>query len=68
MSKNFKNTDFNELIREFKNKNRRNGRIRFENEPQIYKPNDIKNAVVLMKNLIKTQEYDKKLQIKVKEN
>lgn len=68
MSKNFKNTDFNELIREFKNKNRRNGRIRFENEPQIHKPNDIKNAVALMKTLIKTQEYNKKLQIKVKEN
>nr|WP_214646003.1 plasmid maintenance protein [Borreliella spielmanii] len=60
MSKNFKNTDFDELIREFKNKNRIKRKIKFENETQINKPNDIKNAIALIKNLIKSKKsYEK---------
>lgn len=60
MSKKFKNTDFNELIREFKNKNRIKRKIGFENETQINKSNNIKNAIVLMKNLIKSKKSNEK--------
>ncbi|WP_424632710.1 plasmid maintenance protein [Borreliella lusitaniae] len=59
MAKKFKNTDFNELVIEFKNKNKR--KKTFENEKQIDSPNDIKNAIVLMKALIKKQKYGKKI-------
>ncbi|WNY69057.1 plasmid maintenance protein [Borreliella lusitaniae] len=61
MAKKFKNTDFNELIIEFKNKNRIKRKKIFENENKIDSPNDIKNAIVLMKALIKKQKYDKKI-------
>ncbi|ACN53240.1 hypothetical protein BSPA14S_B0010 (plasmid) [Borreliella spielmanii A14S] len=60
MSKKFKNTDFNELIREFKNKNRIKRKIKFENEIQINKSNDIKNAIILIKNLIKSKKPNEK--------
>ncbi|WKC78423.1 plasmid maintenance protein (plasmid) [Borreliella turdi] len=58
MAKKFKNTDFNKLIKEFKNKNKR--KKNFEERSQNYSSNNIKNAIVLMKNLIKKQKYDKK--------
>ncbi|WKC74757.1 plasmid maintenance protein (plasmid) [Borreliella yangtzensis] len=56
MAKRFKNTDFNKMIKEFKNKNK----IKYEKNLQIQTPNNIKNAIVLMKNLIKNQKYDAK--------
>ncbi|WNY67211.1 plasmid maintenance protein [Borreliella lusitaniae] len=61
MAKKFKNTDFNELVIEFKNKNKIKRKKIFENEKQIDSPNDIKNAIVLMKALIKKQKYGKKI-------
>ncbi|WP_301409512.1 plasmid maintenance protein [Borreliella tanukii] len=57
MAKNFKNTDFNELIEKFKNKNK----IKFEKKPKNHTSNNIKNAIVLIRNLIKNQKYDKKI-------
>ncbi len=55
--KKFKHTDFNKLIKEFKSKNKIKRKL--ENENQINTSNDIKNAIVLMKNLIKKQKYGK---------
>lgn len=57
MAKKFKHTDFSKLIKEFKSKNKIKRKL--ENENQINISNDIKNAIVLMKNLIKKQKYDK---------
>lgn len=57
MAKKFKNTDFSKLIKEFKSRNKIKRKL--ENENQINTSNDIKNAIVLMKNLIKKQKYDK---------
>ncbi|WP_234925884.1 plasmid maintenance protein, partial [Borreliella valaisiana] len=57
MAKKFKHTDFSKLIKEFKSKNKIKRKL--ENENQINTSNDIKNAIVLMKNLIKKQKYDK---------
>ncbi|WKC87616.1 plasmid maintenance protein [Borreliella japonica] len=56
MAKNFKYTDFNDLIIEFKNKNKIKKKEKFEHENQIHKSNNIKNAIVLMRNLIKNQK------------
>ncbi|QFI15045.1 plasmid maintenance protein (plasmid) [Borrelia sp. CA_690] len=53
MSKNFKNTDFNELIKKFKNKNKTKKEQNLKYKNQINTTNNIKNAIVLMKNLIK---------------
>ncbi|MCD2349273.1 plasmid maintenance protein [Borreliella americana] len=58
MAKKFKKTDFNELIKEFKIKNKIKRKSNFENENQIRTSNNIKNAIVLMKDLIKKQKYD----------
>ncbi|ACN52612.1 plasmid maintenance protein [Borreliella valaisiana] len=57
MAKNFKNTDFSKMVKEFKKKNK----IKFEKNTQIHTQNNIKNAIVLMKNLIENQKYDKKI-------
>ncbi len=57
MAKKLKHTDFSKLIKEFKSKNKIKRKL--ENENQINTSNDIKNAIVLMKNLIKKQKYDK---------
>ncbi|WNY68176.1 plasmid maintenance protein [Borreliella carolinensis] len=61
MAKKFKNTDFNELIREFKIKNKMKSKKKIENKKQINTSNKIKNAIVLMKALIKKQKHDKKI-------
>ncbi|WNY60621.1 plasmid maintenance protein (plasmid) [Borreliella bissettiae] len=60
MAKKFKNTDFNELIKEFKIKNKMKRKKKFEDENKINTSNNIKNAIVLMKVLIKKQKYEKK--------
>ncbi|WP_210381074.1 plasmid maintenance protein [Borreliella valaisiana] len=57
MAKNFKNTDFNRMVKEFKKKNK----MKFEKNTQINTQSNIKNAIVLMKNLIENQKYDKKI-------
>ncbi len=57
MAKKFKHTDFNKLIKEFKSKNKIKRKL--ENENQINTSNDIKNAIVLMKNLIKNKNMAK---------
>ncbi|WKC75674.1 plasmid maintenance protein [Borreliella valaisiana] len=57
MAKKFKNTDFSQMVKEFKKKNK----IKFEKNPRINTQNNIKNAIVLMKNLIENQKYDKKI-------
>ncbi|WNY70000.1 plasmid maintenance protein [Borreliella andersonii] len=67
MAKKFKNTDFNELIKEFKIKNEIKKKRNLENETQIHKSNNIKNAIVLMKTLIKNKNIMKKLQNKTKQ-
>lgn len=61
MAKKFKNTDFDKLIKEFKIKNKMKRKKKYENENQIHTSNNIKNAIVLMKTLIKKQKYDKKI-------
>ncbi|ACL34266.1 plasmid maintenance protein [Borreliella burgdorferi] len=61
MAKKFKNTDFDKLIKEFKIKNKMKRKKNYENENQIHTSNNIKNAIVLMKTLIKKQKYDKKI-------
>lgn len=61
MAKKFKNTDFDRLIKEFKIKNKMEREKNYENENQIHTSNNIKNAIVLMKTLIKKQKYDKKI-------
>nr|WP_172684635.1 plasmid maintenance protein [Borreliella burgdorferi] len=61
MAKKFKNTDFDKLIKEFKIKNKMKRKKKYENENQIHTSNNIKNATVLMKALIKKQKYDKKI-------
>ncbi|WKC89465.1 plasmid maintenance protein (plasmid) [Borreliella finlandensis] len=53
MAKKFKNTDFDELIKKFKIQNKMERRKDCENETQINTPNNIKNAIALMKTLIK---------------
>ncbi|MBB6208426.1 plasmid maintenance protein [Borreliella lanei] len=55
MAKKFKNTDFDGLIKEFKIENKTERKKNFENETQINTSNNIKNAIVLMKTLIKKQ-------------
>ncbi len=57
MSKKFKHTDFSKLIKEFKSKNKIKRKL--ENENQINTSNDIKNAIVLIKNLIKNKNMIK---------
>ncbi|APS99051.1 hypothetical protein Bmayo_06230 (plasmid) [Borreliella mayonii] len=59
MAKKHKNTDFNELIKEFKIKNKIRRNKKYENEEQISTSNNIKNAIVLMKTLIKEKKDDK---------
>ncbi|WNY66319.1 plasmid maintenance protein (plasmid) [Borreliella andersonii] len=66
MAKKFKNTDFDKLIKEFKIKNEIKKKRNLENETQIHKSNNIKNAIVLMKTLIKNKNIMKKLQNKTK--
>ncbi len=61
MAKKFKNTDFDKLIKEFKIKNKMEREKNYENGKQIYTSNNIKNATVLMKTLIKKQKYEKKI-------
>ncbi|AEL19017.1 plasmid maintenance protein [Borreliella bissettiae] len=61
MAKKFKNTDFNKLIKEFKIKNKTKSEKKLEDKNQINTSNNIKNAVILMKALIKNQKYDKKI-------
>ncbi|PRR29346.1 hypothetical protein CV694_05070, partial [Borreliella burgdorferi] len=61
MAKKFKNTDFDKLIKEFKIKNKMEREKNYENGKQIHTSNNIKNATVLMKTLIKKQKYDKKI-------
>ncbi|ACO37892.1 plasmid maintenance protein [Borreliella burgdorferi] len=61
MAKKFKNTDFDKLIKKFKIKNKMEREKNYENENQIHTSNNIKNAIVLMKTLIKKQKYDKKI-------
>ncbi|ACN93499.1 hypothetical protein BSV1_B10 (plasmid) [Borreliella finlandensis] len=61
MAKKFKNTDFNELIKEFKIKNKKERKRNYENENQISASNNIKNAIVLMKTLIKKQKHERKI-------
>ncbi|ACM10273.1 plasmid maintenance protein (plasmid) [Borreliella burgdorferi] len=61
MAKKFKNTDFDKLIKEFKIKNKMKRKKKYENENQIHTSNNIKNAIVLMKTLIKKQKYEKKI-------
>lgn len=61
MAKKFKNTDFDKLIKEFKIKNKMKRKKKYENENQIHTSNNIKNATVLIKTLIKKQKYDKKI-------
>ncbi|MCD2320098.1 plasmid maintenance protein [Borreliella burgdorferi] len=61
MAKKFKNTDFDRLIKEFKIKNKMEREKNYENENQIHTSNNIKNATVLIKTLIKKQKYDKKI-------
>ncbi|PRR00902.1 hypothetical protein CV678_05400, partial [Borreliella burgdorferi] len=60
MAKKFKNTDFDKLIKEFKIKNKMEREKNYENGKQIHTSNNIKNAIVLMKTLIKKQKYEKK--------
>ncbi|PRR38206.1 plasmid maintenance protein [Borreliella burgdorferi] len=61
MAKKFKNTDFDKLIKEFKIKNKMEREKNYENGKQIHTSNNIKNAIVLMKTLIKKQKYEKKI-------
>ncbi|WNY58071.1 plasmid maintenance protein [Borreliella burgdorferi] len=61
MAKKFKNTDFDKLIKKFKIKNKMEREKNYENENQIHTSSNIKNAIVLMKTLIKKQKYDKKI-------
>ncbi|MCD2309324.1 plasmid maintenance protein [Borreliella burgdorferi] len=61
MAKKFKNTDFDKLIKEFKIKNKMEREKNYENGKQIHTSNNIKNATVLMKTLIKKQKYEKKI-------
>ncbi|PRR24457.1 plasmid maintenance protein, partial [Borreliella burgdorferi] len=61
MAKKFKNTDFDKLIKEFKIKNKMEREKNYENGKQINTSNNIKNAIVLMKTLIKKQKYEKKI-------
>ncbi|MBB6213741.1 plasmid maintenance protein (plasmid) [Borreliella californiensis] len=55
MAKKFRNTDFSKLIKEFKIKNKVERKKNFKNYNQINTPNNIKNAIVLMKDLIKNK-------------
>ncbi len=59
MAKKFKNTDFDKLIKEFKIKNKMKRKKKYENENQIHTSNNIKNAIVLMKTLIKNKNMTK---------
>ncbi len=66
MAKKFKNTDFDKLIKKFKIKNKMEREKNYENENQIHTSNNIKNAIVLMKTLIKNKNMTKKLKSKAK--
>ncbi|MGF7102102.1 plasmid maintenance protein [Borreliella kurtenbachii] len=67
MAKKFKNTDFNELITEFKIKNKIEKEKNPKKKNQINTSNNIKNAIVLMKALIK-KNMIKKFQSKAKKS
>ncbi len=66
MAKKFKNTDFDKLIKKFKIKNKMEREKNYENENQIHTSSNIKNAIVLMKTLIKNKNMTKKLKSKAK--